>query len=56
VECAGHGLDRSGSGWRQMAGTSECGNKPSDSIKCEGFLDYLRIGYLVKKDSAAWRK
>jgi len=39
-----------------MAGTSECGNKLSDSIKCGEFLDFLRTGYLVKKDSAAWRK
>jgi hypothetical protein len=32
---------RSGLGWlkiRQVAGTCECGNKPSGSIKC-GYLD-----------------
>jgi len=33
-----HGLDRSGSGYRQVAGTYECGNKPSGSIKCGAFL------------------
>jgi len=56
VECWGHGLDRSGSGWRQVAGTCECGNKPSVSIKCGEFLDYLRTGYLFKKDCAVWSK
>jgi hypothetical protein len=33
------GLDRSGSGWRQVVGTCECGNKPSVSIKCGELLD-----------------
>ena len=37
-----------------MAGTRECGNEPSGSIKCGEFLDYLRTGQLLKKDSAAW--
>jgi len=35
----GHGLDRSGSGEGQLAGTCEWGNAPSGSIKCEEFLD-----------------
>jgi hypothetical protein len=26
----------------QVAGTCECGNEPSGSVKCEEFLDYLR--------------
>jgi hypothetical protein len=43
VGCGGHGLDRSGSGWEQVVGTCECGNKPSGSIKCREF-DYLRTG------------
>jgi hypothetical protein len=30
----GHGLDRSGSGKGQVAGTSKRGNEPSGSIKC----------------------
>ena len=30
----GHGLDSSGSGQVQVAGTCECGNEPSSSIKC----------------------
>ena len=30
----GHGLDRSGSGQRQVAGCCECGDEPSGSIKC----------------------
>jgi hypothetical protein len=36
------------------AGTCECGNEPSGSIKCGEFLDYLRTGLLLKKDSAPW--
>jgi hypothetical protein len=27
-----------------VAGTFECGNEPSGSIKCGEFLDYLRTG------------
>ena len=38
----------------KMAGTYECGNEPSGSIKCGEFLDQLRNGQLLKKDSAAW--
>jgi hypothetical protein len=34
----GYGLDRGGSGYRQLAGTCECGNEPSGSIKCGEFL------------------
>ena len=32
-------------------GTCESGNEPSGSIKCGEFLDHLRIGKLLKKDS-----
>jgi len=39
-----YGLDRAGSGQGQVAGTCECGNEPSGSIKCEEFLDWLRTG------------
>ena len=35
----GHVLERAGSGQGQVAGTCECGNKPSGSIHCEEFLD-----------------
>ena len=35
----GYGLDRGGSGKGQVAGTCECGNEHSGSIKCEEFLD-----------------
>ena len=34
----GYGLDRAGSGWGQVAGTCECGNEPSSSIKLGNFL------------------
>ena len=50
----GHGLDPAGSG--QVAGTCECGNEPSGSIKCGEFIDQLRTAYLLKKDSAPWSK
>jgi len=33
-----HGLDRCGSGYRQVAGTCECGKELSGSIKCGTFL------------------
>jgi len=36
------------------SGTCECVNEPSGSIKCAEFLDYLRVGLLLKKDSAPW--
>ena len=35
----GHGLDRSGLGQGQVAGSVECGNEPSVSIKCAEFLE-----------------
>ena len=39
VGCGGYGLDRSCSGEGELAGTFECGNKLSDSIKCGEYLD-----------------
>jgi hypothetical protein len=38
VACGGHGLERSASGWGQVAGSCECGNTPSASITCGEFL------------------
>jgi len=35
----GSGLDCSGSGYGQMAGSCECGNELSGSMKCKEFLD-----------------
>ena len=35
----GYGLNRAASGYGQMAGTCECGNEHSDSLKCGEFLD-----------------
>jgi hypothetical protein len=35
----GEWTDRSKSGYVQVAGTGDCGNEPSDSIKCGEFLD-----------------
>ena len=34
----GYGLDRAGPGKGQVAGTCDCGNDPSGSIKCDEFL------------------
>ena len=39
VGCGGYGLDRAGSGWRQVAETCERGNEHSGSVKCGEFLD-----------------
>ena len=52
----GYGLDRAGSGWGQVAGTCECGNEPSGSIKCGESLGQLQTGQLLKKDSVLWGK
>jgi len=40
----GYELDRAGSGYGEVAGTCECGNEPSGSMKCGEFLDWLRTG------------
>jgi hypothetical protein len=34
VGCGGYGLARAGSGQGQVAGTCECGNDRSGSLKC----------------------
>ena len=39
-----------------MVDTCKRGYEPSGSTKCGGFLDQLRTGYLLKKDSAPWIK
>jgi hypothetical protein len=39
-----------------VAETCECGNEPSGYIKCGEFLDLLRTGQLLNKDSAVWNK
>ena len=31
-------------------GARECGNEPSDSVKRETFLDYLKTSYILKKN------
>ena len=38
VGCGGYGLDRADSGYGQVAGTCECGNESSGSVKCGEFL------------------
>jgi hypothetical protein len=39
-----------------VAGSCECGNEPSDSIKCVEFFGYLSNSQLLKKDSAPWNR
>jgi len=39
VGCWGHGLERAGLRYGQVAGTCERGNEPSGSVKCGEFLD-----------------
>ena len=46
----GYGLDRAGFGYRQVAGTCECGNEPSGSIKCAEF------SVCLKKKDKFWRR
>ena len=38
----GRGLDSCGLGYEQVACSGELGNKPALSIKCVGFLDYMK--------------
>ena len=54
VGCGVMGLDRAGLGQGRVAGTRERGNEPSGSIKCGEFLDQLKTGCLLNKDSATW--
>jgi len=39
VGCGGGKLVRTGSGQEQVAGTCECSDEPSGSVKCREFLD-----------------
>ena len=48
----GYGLDQTLSGQEQVAGTCECGNEHSGSMKCEEFVDWMETDQLLKKDYA----
>jgi hypothetical protein len=37
-----------------VASTCECGDEHSVSMTCGEFLDWLRAGWLLKKDCAPW--
>jgi hypothetical protein len=50
----GHGLNQSGSGQGQVAGSCECGDELSGSIKRGEFVELLRAFELLRKDSASW--
>ena len=50
------GQDEVGSGYGQVAGTCEGGDEPSGFKNAGNFLTSCRTSYLLKKDSAAWRK
>ena len=39
-----------------MAGTCKYGNEPSGPLKRNVFLDWLRTGWLLNKDSASLRE
>jgi len=52
----GYGVDRSGLGYGQVAGFCECGNELSSFINLGEFLDFLRTGYLLKKDLSPWSR
>jgi hypothetical protein len=47
-------LDSSDSGCEPVAGSSEQGNEPSDSLKGGKFLEQLRDYQLLKKNFAWW--
>ena len=49
-----YGLDRSGSGYGQVADSCECGNELSDSIYCGEILEHLRTSQLLRKVYAPW--
>jgi len=46
---------RAGLGYGQVAGTCECGNEPSGSIKCKEFIYYLKTVKFPKKMCAEWK-
>ena len=50
----GHGLDRFGSGQRQVAGSCECGNERSGFMKCGKFLVQFRTRQLLRMYSSTW--
>jgi hypothetical protein len=39
-----------------VGGACECGNEPSDTIKCGNFLTGCKTDYFLKADSALWSK
>ena len=43
-------------GQGQVASTCDCGDEPSDSIKCGEFLEQPKTGELLKKDFTPWSK
>ena len=49
-------LGQADSGQGHVAGMHECGNEPTGSIKCWDFLDQLKTGQILKKDSDPWSK
>jgi hypothetical protein len=44
-----HRLNFYGSEYGHMAGSCECGDEPSDSMKCKEFIDYMRTCQLLNK-------
>ena len=56
VGCGGMDWIELTQGQGQVAGTCECGNEPSVSVKFGEFLDQVRTGQFLKKASAPWSK
>jgi hypothetical protein len=49
-----HGMDRAGSAQGEAEGSCKCRNEPFEFHKMKEFLDKLKTGLLLKKDSAPW--
>jgi hypothetical protein len=48
-----------GSSWLRIetdGGPCECGNEASGSVKCGEILDWLKTGWILKKDCVTWRE
>ena len=50
------GVEWTGLGQGQLAGSCECGNEYSGSINCCEYLVQLQTGQILKKDPAPWSK
>ena len=49
-------MDWAGPGKIYVAGSCECGNEHSGSLKCAEYFMYLQTSYIPKMYSAPWSK